>query len=141
MKQKKKCAYNGCVNPSFGKFCKYHSPKNPIKSSKLKAKKKSPEKLKADRDLLEKDWLFYLSIWNKRPHYCQACGKWLGIEPLTVFFDHCLEKSIYPQFRYEELNIFLCCWQHHSDKGAGFPHPKHQEAIDKAKQVLLKSSQ
>ena len=139
MKQNKKCAFNGCVNLSFGKFCKYHSIRKPLKTStKLKPKKKTQEQVSKEKEQIEKDWEFYLSIWNKRPHYCEACGTWLGPEPLTLFFDHCLEKAVYPQFRYEEINIFLCCWQHHSDKGAGFPHFKHKEAIDKAKQILLK---
>lgn len=85
----------------------------------------------------EKDYKFYSSIWETRPHICQSCEQWLGNELLTVFFDHLLEKEIYTQLRYEEKNIFLCCLECHGCKGNGFPKQKHEEAINQAKRELL----
>lgn len=76
---------------------------------------------------------FFLKIWNKKPRYCQSCGKWLGREIKTIFFDHLLEKSKYPQFALEEENIYLCCMTCHEKKTNGFPTEKHKEAIEQAK--------
>lgn len=108
------------------------------KSGKIKPKKKTEEEKKDQQAQFERDVLFYVTeIWDKRPHYCECCNKWLGNEPNLCFFDHLLPKSKYDFLRYEPDNIMLVCQTHHSSKEAGFPHPKHQEAINKAKERFL----
>jgi len=52
-------------------------------------------------------------------------------------FDHLLEKSKWPEFKYEERNICLCTMSEHTKKTNGFPLPKHQELIEQAKRELL----
>jgi hypothetical protein len=59
---------------------------------------------------------FFLSIWKKRAHRCENCDAQLGSEPLSYMFDHVLEKSKYPDLRYEEENICMLCLDCHSDK-------------------------
>lgn len=71
----------------------------------------------------------YQKVWQKRQHICESCGKWLGEEIRITFFDHLLEKSSYPEYEFDENNIFLCCWDCHSLKTNGHPLPKHAEAI------------
>jgi 5-methylcytosine-specific restriction endonuclease McrA len=78
----------------------------------------------------------FFDIWNKRKHYCESCGRWLGNEPLSIFFDHLLEKSIYKELALIEENIFLCCYNCHSKRHLGYPTPKHLTAINKAKQLF-----
>jgi len=63
---------------------------------------------------------FFLEIWKERPHKCINCKKWLGNEPLSYMFDHLLEKSKYPELKYEELNICILCLECHDNKTRGF---------------------
>ena len=108
-----------------------------LKRSPIKKKPPSIEKLETDRIQREKDIEFYMKIWNSRPHKCEVCGIWLGNEMKPIFMDHLLEKTIYPELRYEESNIGLICPQHHSMKTMGFPDPIHQQLINNAKQKFL----
>src|SRR5581483_4805410 len=71
----------------------------------------------------------YMKVWQAEPHYCMSCGKWLGDEPRTTFFDHLLEKSKYPEHEFDIDNIYLCCWDCHSRKTNGQPTKEHEEAI------------
>jgi len=87
---------------------------------------------KAIRDKKRIEW-YITDIWNKRPHYCESCGKWLGNEPLTLFFDHLIEKSSHPELEFEVENIILICSDEHSMKSNGFPSENHRKAIEKAK--------
>jgi hypothetical protein len=77
---------------------------------------------------------FFMEIWKKRPHYCQVTGESLGNEPLSYMFEHLLEKSKYPHLAFEEDNIILCTLNVHDAKTMGYPLPKHQEFIEKAKE-------
>lgn len=78
-----------------------------------------------------------MKIWNSREHKCQVCGKWLGREPLSLYFEHLIEKKPHPELRHVEENLLLVCSDCHHKKTNGFPMPKHKEAIEKAKEKLL----
>lgn len=56
---------------------------------------------------------FFLQIWRKRPHYSEVSGKWLGSEPLTIFFHHILPKEKYNQACFDEENIVLLTLEEH----------------------------
>lgn len=60
-------------------------------------------------------WDFFMRIWNKRRHYCQETGKWLGREPKWTHFHHLLEKSTYPEHKYADWNIMLVHPDAHED--------------------------
>jgi 5-methylcytosine-specific restriction endonuclease McrA len=62
----------------------------------------------------QNDTAFYLSIWHTREHKCEQCGRYLGSEPLTIYFHHILAKSKYKQYRHSSWNIALVCGDCHS---------------------------
>jgi len=108
LKNNKKCALDGCNNPSFGKFCKYHTLKKPLKSGgKLSPRKKSKEEIEENKQAIERMWNMFLEIWEERPHYCEETGLYLGQVPLSTMMHHILAKSKYPQYKYEKWNIAL----------------------------------
>lgn len=82
------------------------------------------------KDKIDKQWDFFLKIWNERPHICGNCNKSLGSEPRSYHFDHLLEKSIYKDLKYVDENIFLICLECHNNKSNGFPGEKHKLAIE-----------
>mgnify|MGYP000856098624 FL=1 len=83
----------------------------------------------------------YMEIWNERGPICEITGRYLGKEPLTVFFDHLLEKNKYPSLIFEKKNIILCQAEVHQLKTNGFPLEKHKLLIEKAKKELLDGEQ
>jgi hypothetical protein len=113
-------------------FTKINPPKK-ISYKSAKQKIKDIEK----KEYTSKQFSMFYDIWAKRRHYCESCGLWLGNEPLSIFFDHLLEKSKYEQFALMEENIFLCCYNCHSKKTNGFPTEKHKKAIEQAKIKFL----
>ncbi len=140
MIQKKKKNCKNCKTEQFiwkAGLCKSCSsilnPPKKISYKSAKQKIKDVEK----REYTSKQFSMFYDIWAKRRHYCESCGLWLGNEPLSIFFDHLLEKSKYEQFALMEENIFLCCYNCHSKKTNGFPTEKHKKAIEQAKIKFL----
>ena len=70
---------------------------------------KSEEEVRKISEMRE----FFLQLWKKFPHYSQISGKYLGKEPLTVFFHHILPKEKYPQACFDEENIILLTLEEH----------------------------
>lgn len=60
---------------------------------------------------------FFLSIWNKRPHFSEVSGTYLGREPLSIFFHHILPKSKekYTKAALDEENIILLTLDEHTN--------------------------
>ena len=56
---------------------------------------------------------FFLQLWKKRRHYSEVSGKYLGSEPLSVFFHHVLPKEKYPEASLDEENIILLTLEEH----------------------------
>lgn len=137
IKKKKIC--QGCKNETFiwsKNLCKNCFTKlNPPKKIQYKSDK---QKLKdvEKKEYTNKQFKMFFDIWNKRKHYCESCGRWLGNEPLSIFFDHLLEKSIHKNLALIEENIYLCCGECHTKKTNGFPTTQHLTAINKAKQLF-----
>ena len=44
-------------------------------------------------------------------------------------FDHLLEKSLYPEYKYDKNNIVLLTLEEHGKKGSPLEHVKHTELI------------
>lgn len=103
--------------------------KSPLKKISNKRKEKLVEK----KELKKKEYEMFLEIWEERPHKSEVSGKWLGHEPLNIFFDHLLEKNTHPHLILEKENIALCTFEEHQLKTNGNPLPKHRELIEKAK--------
>ena len=108
------------------------NPPKKIQYKSAKQKIKDVEK----KEYTNKQFKMFFDIWNKRKHYCESCGRWLGNEPLSIFFDHLLEKSIHKNLALIEENIYLCCGECHTKKTNGFPTTQHLTAINKAKQLF-----
>jgi len=95
-----------------GEYCFRHKPRKPLpKTSSFSRKKldKSDEEIRKNSELRE----FFLQIWSKKPHYSEVSGKWLGKEPLTIFFHHILPKEKYSQACFDEENIILLTLEEH----------------------------
>jgi hypothetical protein len=99
-----------CGRCCQGEYCFYCKPKKPLAKNK-----------KNNIENVNKMHKFFMSIWRKRKeHKCENCKIPLGNEPLSYMFDHLLEKSKYPELKYEEDNIFLTCLMCHDKKTRGF---------------------
>ena len=131
-----------CGKNSDGEYCFQHKARKPLSSGRgfssnmngksfTKAPKKNNERVIIQRE-------FFLSIWKKRPHRCENCDAHLGSEPLSYMFDHILEKSKYPDLRYEEENICMLCLDCHSDKTNCKLSDFMKEKIKKIKEIFGK---
>ena len=121
MIKSKPCTVDGCSNPRFAKgYCKSHQKLRTDKKPKgiRKISEKGKEKKELKKELIPNDMAFYFKIWQKRPHNCFNCARDLGQKPLTLYFDHILEKGVkkYEHLRHEEGNICLLCWDCHTNK-------------------------
>lgn len=136
IKSSKKCKIEGCEAKVFGKgYCKFHYPRKAIK----KYSKKGLENKEKKKEYTEKQFELFRQIWNEREHNCQSCGKYLGKEIKSIFFDHLIEKSKRKDLALEKDNILLVCADCHHVKTIGFPTAKHLEYINKAKEKYLKN--
>lgn len=129
------CGFSKIWSKSLCKICFLNAnPPKKIQYKSAKQKLKDVEK----KEYINKQFKMFFDIWSKRRHYCESCGLWLGNEPLSIFFDHILEKSKYPEFALMENNIYLCCGECHTKKTNGFPTENHKKAIKNIKNLLSK---
>lgn len=127
----RKCEIEGCESNVFGKNrCKYHYPRTAIKKVSERGLVKKEEK----KDYTKVQFLLFTKIWKEREHKCMSCGKWLGDEIRSIYFDHLLEKSVREDLALEEGNILVVCGDCHSCKTAGNPTAKHLKYINEAKE-------
>ena len=96
-----------CGKNSESEYCFAHKPR--------KALPKARKNLKGYKKETSTDEMrnFFLSIWKKRSHFSEVSGKFLGKEPLTIFFHHILPKEKYPDAQFDEENIILLTWEEH----------------------------
>jgi hypothetical protein len=107
-----------CRHPTCGETCRrtkkvkkiYTLKRTPIR----KRSKKKQQSLGEQVLTQQKDWLFFLEIWNERDHICYETGDPIYGEPLTLYFHHVLEKELYEEYRYCKWNIVLVTWETHS---------------------------
>lgn len=124
----KQCKIEGCSNSVWSNsVCKNHIPRKPLAQTKGFTAKKST---RVTNDEMRS---FFIGIWNKRRHNCENCGKSLGNEPLSYMFDHLLEKSKYPELKYENDNIMIVCLECHDNKTRGFISDLIKIRIEKVK--------
>jgi hypothetical protein len=103
---KAKC--KSCGAPCEGEgYCFRHKPRKPLPKSRIPVKKQANDRKSSD--LHE----FFLKLWKKFPHYSMVSGKYLGNEPLSVFFHHILPKEKYPEASLDEENIILLTLEEH----------------------------
>lgn len=56
----------------------------------------------------------FARIWRERAHKCFITKDPLGIEPLTYYFHHILEKRAYEKYALCKWNIILLSWDVHN---------------------------
>ena len=110
-----------CGKNADSEYCFQHKPRKPLTKTKmLNTFNKNVKNVDNKRNISDMN-AFFLQVWkNRKQHDCENCGKWLGKEPLSYMFDHLLEKSKYPELKYEEDNIMLVCLECHDNKTRGF---------------------
>lgn len=81
------------------------------KNKGFKIKEVSQEK--KDKAILMKQ--FFISLRNKREHYSEVSGEFLGNNFSTIYLHHIMSKSKYPELAFKEDNIcFLTANEHAS---------------------------
>ncbi len=97
-----------CGAKCEGSHCFRHKPRKPLPktSSRFVKKQDNSRNISEMRD-------FFLQVWRRRSHHSEVSGKYLGSEPLTVFFHHILPKEKYPQAALDEENIILLTLEEH----------------------------
>ncbi len=110
-----------CGKNAESEYCFQHKPRKALAKTKmLNTVNKTVKNVENKRNISDMNE-FFLQVWkNRKQHDCENCGKWLGNEPLSYMFDHLLEKSKYPELKYEEDNIMLVCLECHDNKTRGF---------------------
>ncbi len=108
-----------------------------MKKISEKQKKKNEEKKRLNQIMLS----VFMDIWHKRRHYSEISGRWLGKEPLTIFFHHILPKSKYPDAAFDEENIILLTGDEHT-KVENDPtfYPEINDRREKLKQKYGKNN-
>ena len=132
-----------CGKNADSEYCFAHKSRKPLPSGRGLTSKMSGISNKKTNSVQNKEHFiemrnFFLSIWKKRPHRCENCDAHLGSEPLSYMFDHVLEKSKYPDLRYEEENICMLCLDCHSDKTNCKLSDFMKEKIKKVKEIFGK---
>jgi len=118
-----------CGKSAESEYCSQHKPRKPLAQTRMTSTATKSKNIDEMRN-------FFLDVWKTRQdHKCENCKKWLGNEPLTYMFDHVLEKSKYPDLKYEEENIMYLCIMCHDNKTRGFMSPMMKE---REKQLLIK---
>lgn len=56
----------------------------------------------------------FMDIWLERPHKSEISGRWLGREPLSVFFHHILPKEKWLEAMFDMENIILLTFDEHT---------------------------
>ena len=118
------------------KYCKECSFKlestKGINKVSEKQKKKNIEK-KENTEILHR---WFDILWKKLPgnKLCTICNTPIYGENLSIYWDHLILKSKYPEFALEEDNIVFLCGDCHTNRTNGFPHPKHQKLIEEAEE-------
>ena len=96
---------------------------------------KSVNKDEAIREMSEMK-KFFLQVWNKKPHYSEVSGAYLGSEPLTIYFHHILPKEKYPKAAFDEENIILLTFDEHTSVESDMY--KYEKINEKRKYLLEK---
>lgn len=75
----------------------------------------------------------FMDIWHERKHISEVSGRWLGKEPLSIFFHHILPKSKYTQAALDKDNIILLTFEEHQKVEQD---PRFYEEVNKRRELL-----
>jgi hypothetical protein len=96
--------------------------------------------IQSANDLPERLQELYDKLWLKLPRRktCSCCGTVIYGDNKTIYWDHILDKSVYPDFALEEWNLLFVCGDCHAQKSMGHPTEKHQKIIAEVKENCRK---
>ena len=119
-------------------YCFRHKPRKPLPRTSSRFTKKLDKPVKSDEEIRKISEMkeFFLQIWSKRSHHSEVSGRWLGKEPLTVFFHHILPKEKYPEASLDEENIVLLTLEEHEQ--VELDMYRYEEINQKRKYLLNK---
>jgi|TARA_R110002126_G_scaffold116164_2_gene255463 hypothetical protein len=105
-----------CGANAESEYCFRHKPRKPLPRTSSRFAKKLDKPVKSEEEIRQISEMreFFLQLWKKLPHYSMVSGKYLGKEPLTVFFHHVLPKEKYPEASLDEQNIILLTLEEHN---------------------------
>jgi hypothetical protein len=118
-----------CGKNAESEYCFQHKPRKAL------PKTKGSKLVGSDKKILDRND-FFLQVWNKKQHYSEVSGKFLGNEPLTIFFHHILPKEKFPEGIYDEDNIILLTFEEHSNVESDIY--KYEEVNERRKFLKLK---
>lgn len=109
-----------CGKNAEGLYCFLHKPRKALAKTKMSSfvsrnLDKSLDKSQNNSYQISEMREFFLLIWEKRKHYSEVSGDYLGKEPLTIFFHHILPKEKYPNASLDEENIILLTFDEHNN--------------------------
>jgi hypothetical protein len=107
-----------CGKNSESEYCFQHKPRKPLKSKKniqSWVSRDNAEKFGEVLTRVVEMQTFFLQIWKKRLHISEVSGRYLGREPLSVYFHHILPKEKYPEYAFDEENIILLTLDEHTN--------------------------
>ena len=106
-----------CGKNAESEYCFLHKPRKPMPTSTTLFQRKNVKFLHKNRMKTDNSskilHQFFLELWKKRRHYSEVSGKYLGEEPLSVFFHHILPKNKYQNFWLDEENIIFLTLEEH----------------------------
>jgi hypothetical protein len=104
-----------CGKNADSEYCFAHKNKKPLSSGKglprkaYTAKQSVESAIESLKKGIEYNKLkkFFTEQWDKRPHYCEVSGDFLGHSFSTIYQHHILPKSKYPEACLDEENIIF----------------------------------
>lgn len=79
-------------------------------------------------------YVMFNKIWEERLHQCSVLNTPLGIEPLSYYFHHILEKRSYEKYALCKWNIVILSWDIHNSYES---NPDNQPIVKELKYSLL----
>ena len=129
-----------CGANAESEYCFRHKPRKPLPKTSSGFTKKLDKVVKSDEEIRKISEMreFFLQIWSRRSHHSEVSGRWLGKEPLTIFFHHILPKEKYPEASLDEENIVLLTLEEHEQ--VELDMYRYEEINQKRKYLLNKYS-
>lgn len=116
-----------CGKNSDSEYCFQHKPRKQLQQQRMVPTSKlgvgKPMQKRTSKQLTKeidkkltthKMFEFFISYWKKSNKKSAVSGKFLGKEPLSVFFHHILPKEKYPEACFDEENIILLTLEEHN---------------------------
>lgn len=79
-------------------------------------------------------YIMFNRIWDERLHHCHISKEPLGIEPLSYYFHHILEKRAYEKYALCKWNILILSWDIHNSYES---NPDNQPLVKELRTSLL----